>query len=129
MKRIFKSILAFVLIVPFAFLLVACGGNKNLNGKTYVFDHVEVTGTLLKDEYEDDFKSLIMIFSEAEVEYSNGVGNQDTYDYKIANGKLFIKDKLEDDFSEKAYAEVDGKYLIISETNNGGTAKIYLKVK
>lgn len=130
MKKILKSVLAFVLIVPFAFLLVACGEIKSLEGKTFVFSKVEVTGSLSKEEYETIWALFTLSFDENTVDYSNDVDDEDaTMYYKLENGKVYTKYKETDEYDE-VLAEVSGKYLIITETfEDGQTAKIYLKQK
>lgn len=129
MKKILKSILVFVLIVPFAFLLVACGEIKSLEGKTFVFSKVEVTGSLSKEEYETDYALLTLSFDEETVDFTGDAEDEDaTMYYKFENNKVYLKFKETDEYDE-AYAEVSGKYLVLTVTEEGQTAKIYLKQK
>lgn len=130
MKKILKSVLAFVLIVPFAFLLVACGEIKSLEGKTFVFSKVEVTGSLSKEDYETGYAFMTLSFGEETVDYTGDVDDEDaTMYYKFEKDKVYLKYKETDEYDE-VFAEVSGKYLIITETlEDGQTAKIYLKQK
>lgn len=129
MKKILKSVLAFVLIVPFAFLLVACGEIKSLEGKTFVFSKVEVTGSLSKEEYETDYALMTLTFGEETVDYTGDVDDVDaTMYYKFENNKVYLKFKETDEYDE-VFAEVSGKFLVLTVTDDGQTAKIYLKQK
>lgn len=129
MKKILKSILAFVLIVPFAFLLVACGEIKSLEGKTFVFSKVEVTGSLSKEELETDYALMTLTFGEETVDYTGDVDDEDaTMYYKFENNKVYLKYNETDEYDE-VFVEVSGKYLVLTVTDDGQTAKIYLKQK
>lgn len=128
MKRKFKSLLMLMVIIPFAFLLCACGGVKSLNGKTYVYNRIETTGTVKADDYVNEYKSLSLVFGESTVDYA-GSGESATFDYKMENGKLYLKDSKQSDYPTNASAEISGKYLIITDIVSGGTIKVYLKVK
>lgn len=127
MKRILKSILAFVLIVPFALLLTACGGTKSLEGNKYVYSKIETTGSVVASDYEKNYSLISFEFSEEEVVYTDG-SETDTYFYKFEDGKLYLKAGADDDYGD-AYGVISGKYLVITETVTGGTLKVYFKVK
>ena len=125
-KKIFNILFAIVMIIP-CLMLTACGSIKSLEGETFVFSKITVTGSISKSDYENDFKNHKFVFSETEVVFYEGLSAADTYDYKFENGKLYIKAKTDADYSNKAYAETDGKYLVISQTVEGGIVKVYFK--
>lgn len=129
MKRKFKSILMLVIIVPFMFLLTACGGVKSLSGKTYVYKRIETTGTVNAEDNVDDYKSLMLVFGESTVDYYTSANDYETYDYKLENGKLYLKGSSQSDYPTTAFAEVSGKYIITTDIVEGGTIKAYLKAK
>lgn len=126
MKKLLKSIFAFILIVPFVIMLTACGSSDTLDGKTYVFDRVEVTGTLVKEDCESDYIYMSFSFEDGVLNYVDGT-ETDTFDYKLSEGKIYTKSSSDEDYSESYFAEISGKYLVITETYNGGTVKAYFK--
>ena len=127
-KKIFSIVLLFAFLIPCLTLLTACGKIKSLDGKTLVFAKVEVTGSISKGDYEDEYKKHTFVFSETEVDFSDGT-NEDTFNYKLENGKLYTKSKTASDYPEDAFAEIDGKYMVVSLTAEGGVVKVYFKVK
>lgn len=128
MKKILKSIFAFVLVIPFVVLLTACGGAKNLDGKTYVFNRVEVTGTINKTDIENEYIYMSFEFKDGVLNYVNGT-ETDSFDYKLEDGKVYTKSSSSDEYSSSYFAEISGKYLIVTETSDDGIAKIYFKKK
>lgn len=130
MKRVLKSFLAFMLVVPFMFLLTACGETKSLNGNKYVYSKVEVSGTLAIEDYESMYSSLCYYeFGEETVVSSDGEGENQTWNYKYENGKVYIKSTTAEEYSD-IYFEISGKYLIVTETvEDGQTFKVYFKQK
>lgn len=129
MKKKFKSLLMIAIIVPFMFLLTACGGTKSMDGKTYVYNRIETTGTVNPADHENDYKGLSLVFGETTVDYYIGSGDFTTYDYKIEGGKIYLKDSKQNSYPTSAFAVVSGKYLIITDNVNGGTIEVFLKSK
>lgn len=127
MKKILKSILAFVLLLPCALLFTACGKLKSLEGKTFNYSKVEVTGSANKQEYENLYRGISFKFSKSTVVYVD-VGVEDTYNYKYENAKVYLSSEGEE-FGTKPYAELSGEYMILSQSVEGGTVKIYFKLK
>ena len=127
-NRILKSLLAIVMILPCMMLFTACGKLKSLEGETFVFSKVEVTGTVDKQEVEEDYKLLSYEFTETTMIYKDGSEEPNSCDYKFENGKLFIKAEG-DEFSNTPFAVASGKFLVVTEERDGGTAKIYFKIK
>ena len=127
MKRIFKSVLTFAILLPCLFLLSACGGIKNLKNKTLVFSKVEVSGSLKAEDFENEYKTISFKFAEDKVTHVDGVVEND-FTYKVENNKVFLKGS-DEDYSETPYAELSGDYMIVTETYDAGTVKIYFKVK
>ena len=126
-NRITKFLLAIVLLLPCAFLFTACGNLKSLEGKTLVFSKVEVTGTLVKEDYEDLYKTMSYEFGEATLLCKDGTV-EDTLEYKLEDGKVYTR--LEgDEYPNEAFAEVSGKYIVITITKDNGIAKIYFETK
>ena len=115
------------MLVP-CLMLTACGKIKTLSGETLVYAKVSVSKNLNKEDYKDEYKKLTFTFSEEEVVFNDGT-NEDTYLYKFENGKVYIKADSDDQFPEEPYAEIDGKYMVISQTVSGGVVKVYFKVK
>ena len=126
-NRITKILLAIVLLLPCAFLFTACGNLKSLNGKTLVFSKVEVTGTLVKKDYEDLYKTVSYEFDEKTLTYKDG-DVEDSYDYKLENGKVYTRAEG-DEYPNEAFAEISGKYMVITVTTDAGIAKIYFEAK
>ena len=127
-KKIFNFLFAVVFVIP-CLMLVACGNIKSLNEKTMVYSKIEVTGSLVKSDYEDDYKDLSFIFSEDEVVFSDGLNSENTYNYKLEDGRVYIKAKSDSNYKEEPYAEMKGKYMVVSQTLDGGTIKVYFKAK
>ena len=127
-KKIFSIVLLFAFLLPCLTLLTACGKIKELNGKTLVFSKVHVEGSISKEEYENQYKGLSFVFTEDKVTFTDGV-NEDTYDYKLENTKVYIKDTNDDTYSTEPYAEISGEYMVVSQTAEGGVVKVYFKVK
>lgn len=126
-NKFVKCLLAIIMLLPCMLLFTACGEIKKLNGSTLVYSKVEVTGTLVKADYESEYKSISFVFDESTVTYKDGT-EEATYDYKLEKGKLYLKDEGEE-YSDTAYAEISGKFMIVSESYDGGTVKVYFKVK
>ena len=127
MKKILKYVLTFAVLFPCIFLLTACGGTKKLANKTLVFSKIEVTGSLNKADYENEYKTISFNFDEETVKYVDGV-IEDTYFYKIEDGKVYLRSD-EEEFSETPYAELSGKYMIVTDTYDEGSVKIYFEIK
>ena len=125
-KKILKTFLTFVLLLPCLLLFSACGEIKSLDGETLVFSKLEVTGALVKEDYENSYKTISFKFDENTVTHIDG-GVETVYDYKLENGKVYIKGD-ESDYSETPY-ELSGKYMIVTETYDEGTVKVYFKIK
>lgn len=127
-KKIFSLVLLFVFLIPCFTLLTACGNLKSLNGKTLVFAKVEVDGTISKEDYENEYKLHSFVFDESEVTFSDGT-NEDSYNYKVEKTKVYLKATTDTEYPSEAYAEIDGKYMVISQTVEGGVVKVYFKSK
>lgn len=126
-KKIFSLSLLFLVLVPCMFLFTACGNLKSVKNKTLVFAKVEVTGTLIKEDYESQYQSSTFVFEESTVTYTIG-SNKNTFDYKVEKGKVYLK-YSGDEFSETPFAELSGAYMVVTETYAEGTVKTYFKVK
>ncbi len=126
-KKIFSVLMLAVLLVP-CLLFVACGKLKSIENKTFVYSKVVVTGSLNKDDYKDEYKNHSFKFSESEVVFNDGT-DEHTYDYKFENSKVYLKADSDTSFPDEAYAEIDGNYMVISQTKTGGVVKVYFKVK
>ena len=72
-------------------------------------------------------KTISFNFDEETVKYVDGV-IEDTYYYKVENGKVYLRSDGEE-FSETPYAELTGKYMIVTDTYENGTVKIYFEIK
>lgn len=127
MKKILKSILAIVLLVPCAFLFTACGKMKSLEGKTFSYSKLEVTGSLNKEDYESLYRGISFTFDKTTVVHSDA-GADDTYDYKFENGKVFIASE-DEDFSSDPYAVISGNYMVLTQNYSNGSVKVYFKLK
>ena len=127
MKKIFKSILAIVLLIPCALLFTACGKMKSLEGKTFLYSKVEVTGSLNKEEYESLYRGIFFKFDKSTVVYTDA-GVEDTYNYKFENSKVFIASEGEE-FSSDPYAVISGDYMVLTQTKSNGSVKVYFKLK
>ena len=125
-KKIFSVLIAIVILIP-CLMLTSCGKIKSLEGETLVYSKVSVTGSVSKSDYEDQYKNIKFVFTETEVYFYEGVTETDIYDYKFEDGRLFIKAQTDEEYPENAYAEVDGKYLVVGQTVDGGVVKIYFK--
>ena len=119
--------MTFVLLLPCLFLFTACGEVKSLNNRTYIYSKVEVTGDLVKEEYEKEYRNISFAFGESTVNYVDGM-NEDTFDYKLENGKVYLAGEG-DEFTEDVFAEISGDNMVITETYDGGVVKVYFKVK
>ena len=86
-KKVLNFLLMIFMIVPCMFLFTACGELKSVKNKTLVFAKVEVTGTLIKEDYESQYQSITFDFDESIVTYTIG-SNEDTYDYKVEKGRF-----------------------------------------
>lgn len=126
-KKIFSLSLLFLVLVPCMFLFVACGEFKSINNKTFVYSKVEVTGSLKKEDYETQYQSISFVFDEDEVTYKSG-SEEVKYDYKLEKGKIYLK-YSGDEYTDEYYAELSGSNMIVTETYETGTVKIYFKVK
>lgn len=126
-KKVLNLLLAILLVIPCMFVFTACGELKSLSGKKLVFSKVEVTGTLVQEEVEYEYNTISFDFGEDTVLYSDGT-NEDTYDYKVEDGKLYLK-YSKDEYGTTPFAELSGKYLVMTETLEGGTVTVYFKVK
>lgn len=129
MKRFLKSVLVCVLIVPMVVLFAACGGTKTLDGRTYVFSKVEVDGTVVKDDVETSYIYTSFSFEDGVLSYVDGTAEAITFDYKVENNRVYTKSSSSTEYSSTSFAEVSGKYLIVTEKTDEGTAKIYFKKK
>lgn len=127
-NKILKSLLAVVMLLPCMMLFTACGKLKSLAGDTFVFSKVEVTGTVNQQEVEDDYKLLSYEFTETTMIYKDGSEEENSCEYKFEDGKLFIKAEG-DEFSNEPFAVASGKFLVVTEEREGGTVKIYFKIK
>lgn len=126
-KKIFSLSLLFLVLVTCMFLFTACGNLKSVKNKTLVFAKVEVTGTLIKEDYESQYQSSTFVFEESTVTYTIG-SNKNNFDYKVEKGKVYLK-YSGDEFSEIPFAELSGAYMVVTETYAEGTVKTYFKVK
>ena len=127
-KKIFSFVFLLIMVVPCFIIFTACGKLKDLKGKTMVFYKVEVVGAIDKTAYENTYKTLSFKFDEKEVTFSDGV-NEDVYNYRFNNSKLYIKAANDDAYSTTPYAEISGSNMIISDSVDGGVIKVYFKVK
>lgn len=125
-KKFFSFFIVIVMLIP-CLMLAACGKLKSLEGETLVYSKVSVTGSISKSAYEEQYKNIKFVFTETEVYFYEGTIESDIYDYKFEDGRLFIKAQTDEDFPDEAYAEVDGKYLVIAQTVDGGIVKVYFK--
>ena len=107
-------------------IFTACGEIKSLSGKKLVFAKAEVTGSLVQEDVEYDYNTISFDFDKDTVTYFNGT-EEDVYEYKVENNKLYLKYSNSDEYS--VFADISGKYLVITQTLDGGTATIYFKVK
>lgn len=128
MKKFFKSIFAILFIVPTLLIFTACGNSKSLDGNTYVFSKIEVTGTIVKEEAEKDYIYMSYSFDEDTVDFVDG-SETDTYDYKFENKKVYIKAKTDTSFPDRAFGEISGKYFVKTLSLDDGDIKIYFKKK
>ena len=126
-KNIFKYLLAAFLILPCMMIFIACGELKSIEGKTFIYSKVEVTGSLSKEEYEKSYQNISFSFEESTVNYYDGV-EEDSYEYKFENNKIYFKDE-NGEFSSTHDAEISGDYMVVTETEDEGTVKIYFKMK
>ena len=126
-NKILKSFLVFAILLPCLILLSACGGTKNLKNKTLLFSKVEVTGSLNKDQYEEEYKNISFKFGEDTVTYIDGV-IEDTYSYKVEDGKVYLKGE-DQEYSDEPYAELSGNFMIVTDTYDNGVVKIYFEIK
>lgn len=129
MKRFLKSVLVCVLIVPMVVMLAACGGTKTLDGRTYVFSKVEVDGTVVKEDVETSYIYTSFSFEDGVLSLVDGTAEAITFDYKVENNRIYTKSSSSKEYSSTSFAEVSGKYLIVTEKTDEGTAKIYFKKK
>lgn len=129
MKRFLKSVLVCVLIVPMVVMLAACGGTKTLDGRTYVFSKVEVDGTVVKEDVETSYIYTSFSFEDGVLSLVDGTAEAITFDYKVENNRIYTKSSSSTEYSSTSFAEVSGKYLIVTEKTDEGTAKIYFKKK
>lgn len=127
MKKVLKLFLAIVVLIPCALLFVACGKMKGLEGKTFLYSKVEVTGSLNKADYEALYRGISFKFDKTTVVYTD-VGVEDTYSYKYENGKVYIAEDGEE-FSNTPYAVLSGDYLVLTQSESAGTVKVYFKLK
>ena len=125
-KKVFSILVAVIMLIP-CLMLVACGKIKSLEGETLVYSKISVVGEISEDGYEEEYKNIKFVFSETEVIFYEGSKETDTYDYKFEDGKLYIKAKTDENFPTDAYAETSGKYLMISQTVEGGVVKVYFE--
>jgi len=127
-KKIFSILFAVIMLVP-CLMLTGCGKIKELSGKTLIYAKVVVSESLNKDDYKDEYKNTTLTFTEdGKVIIDDGT-DESTSLYKFENGKVYIKAETDEDYPEDAFAEIDGKYLVHSQTVSGGVIKIYFKVK
>ena len=126
-NKILKSFLVFAILLPCLILLSACGGTKNLKNKTLLFSKVEVTGSLNKDQYEEEYKNISFKFGEDTVTYIDGV-IEDTYSYKVEDSKVYLKGE-DQEYSNEPYAELSGNFMIVTDTYDNGVVKIYFEIK
>lgn len=126
-NEIMKFLLAIILLLPCAMLFTACGNLKELEGKTLVFSKVEVTGTLIKEDYEDLYKTISYEFGETTLTYKDG-DIEESYEYKLENGKVYTRMEGAE-YPKEAFAEISGKYMVITVTTDAGIAKIYFEAK
>ena len=127
MKKLLKSILAIVLLLPCALLFSACGKVKSLEGKTYSYSKIEITGSLNKEDYESLYRGISFKFDKTTVVHSDS-GEEEIYNYKFDNGKVYIASEGEE-FGTKAYAEISGDFMVLAQSYADGTVKVYFKVK
>lgn len=127
-KKIFSILIAVIMLVP-CLMLAGCGKIKELSGKTLVYAKVVVSKSLNKDDYKDKYKNTTLTFTEdGEVVIDDGA-DESTSQYKFENGRLYIKPETDENYPEEPFAEVDGKYLVHSQTVAGGVVKVYFKVR
>ena len=127
MKKILKSILAIILLVPCALLFTACGKVNDLEGKTYSYSKIEVSGSLNKEEYESLYRGISFRFDKTTVVYSDS-GSEETYNYKYENGKVYIASEG-DEFGTKPYAEISGEFMVLTQNHADGSVKVFFKLK
>ena len=127
-KRIFSLSLLFVLLLPCLFLFTACGKLKSLSDKTLVFSKVEVTGNLNKSEIELEYKNCKFTFSKDTFVYYDGTDGPKNY-FKVENSKVYIRAEEDDEYSTTAFAELSGKYMIVTQTRGEDTIKVYFAEK
>lgn len=126
-NKILKSFVAILVLIPCMFLFTACGSLKALEDKTLVFAKVEVTGSLDANEVESEYSTYTFKFDDDTVIFYDGT-NEYTYDYKLEDGKLYLKDANETEYDE-VFGKISGKYLVKSVEYDGGTATVYFKSK
>ena len=127
-KRILSFALLFAFLIPCLALLTGCGKIKSLENKTLIYAKIQVEGSISKEEYENQYKTLSFVFTEDTITFTDGI-NEDTYDYKLEGSKLYIKDDSDAAYTETPYAEISGSYMVVSQTVEGGVVKVYFKVK
>lgn len=125
-KKVLNIFLTIFLLIPCMLIFTACGEIKSLSGKKLVFAKAEVTGSLVQEDVEYDYNTISFDFDKDTVTYFNGT-EEDVYEYKVENNKLYLKYSNSDEYS--VFADISGKYLVITQTLDGGTATIYFKVK
>lgn len=123
-NKFLKIIIAVFMLIPCSLLFVACGKLTSVDGKLFVFSKVEVTGSLSVEEYENLYSSITLDFDEDTVLYNN----ETTYNYKLEDGSIYLKG-LENDEYSNVFAKISGKYLVVTETYEGGIVKIYFETK
>ena len=128
-KKFFSLSLLFVLLIPCLFLFTACGELKTLSDKTLVFSKVEVTGDLNASDYELMYKNCKFTFSKDSVVCNDGTSDGPVNYFKVENGKVYIRAEEEEEFSQIAYAELSGKYMIVTQTVGENTVKVYFAEK
>ena len=127
MKKILKSILAIVLLIPCVLIFSACGKVKSLDGRTYSYSRTEVTGSLNQEEYESLYRSISFRFDKTTVVHIDS-GVEETYNYKYEKGKVYIASEGEN-FDTKPYAEISGDFMVLTQNYADGTVKVYFKIK
>ena len=128
-KKIFSLTLLLVLLFPCLFLFTACGELKTLSNKTLVFSKVEVTGDLNASDYELMYKNCKFTFSKDSVVCNDGTSDGPTNYFKVEDGKVYIRAEEDEEYSSIAYAELSGKYMIVTQTVGENTVKVYFAEK
>lgn len=136
MKKLAVSLVAIVSAIIMCFALTAC--TPKVAGKSYEFDKVEVEGT-----YPDSIKSLVdtavnkindnykggyMEFNkDGKVEsFLNNTSVGTSY-YKQDGKDIYISQK-EGEFGDKPTAKVDGKNIIVSNSQTIGTTSVTINI-